>query len=107
MYKPGATRVRAGAQMFDERLAGSPVEYLQLNDLAEALQRNLQRMHYAKCLFMMRAWHQACSTGRLYSLPGSASRRGCRRLHVTLAPGRQQLQLLYATHGLKFQGFLF
>lgn len=47
------------AQVVDERLAGSSVEYLQLNELSEALQRNLQSMHHAKCLFMMRAWHQA------------------------------------------------
>jgi len=80
--------------MFDERLAGSPVEYLQLNDLAEALQRNLQRMQYAKCLFMMRAWHQACIAGRPRSLPGSASPCERRCLHVTQAPGCQQLQLL-------------
>ena len=45
--------------MVDERLAGSSVEYLQLNELSDALQRNLQSMHLAKCLFMMRAWHQA------------------------------------------------
>ena len=49
------------AQVVDERLAGSSVEYLQLNELSEALQRNLQSMHHAKCLFMMRAWHQARS----------------------------------------------
>ncbi|KAK9842545.1 hypothetical protein WJX81_005329 [Elliptochloris bilobata] len=42
----------------DERLAGSSVDDLQLNELSEALQRNLQNMHYAKCLFMMRAWYQ-------------------------------------------------
>ena len=47
------------AQVIDERLAGSSVEYLQLNELSDALQRNLQSMHLAKCLFMMRAWHQA------------------------------------------------
>ena len=47
------------AQVVDERLAGSSVEYLQLNELSDALQRNLQSMHLAKCLFMMRAWHQA------------------------------------------------
>ena len=45
--------------MVDERLAGSSVEYLQLNELSDALQRNLQSMQLAKCLFMMRAWHQA------------------------------------------------
>ena len=56
--QPGATACVA-AQVVDERLAGSSVEYLQLNELSEALQRNLQSMHRAKCLFMMRAWHQA------------------------------------------------
>ena len=61
----------APAQVVDERLAGSSVEYLQLNELSEALQRNLQSMHHAKCLFMMRAWHQA-------RLGTFLSQQGCR-----------------------------